>query len=236
MIKLEDIGKEITFNEESHTYKNKDGKILTSATQFLHIFQEKFDPTGIIALQCARREGITKEEMQKKWREKGENSCILGTRLHGRVEKYLKEGIIEDSEDRDIVEDFAKIKFSGKIFSELRLTSPLNLLAGTTDIVVLKKKTASVFDLKSNARFDIKSKYYKKLLYPLNHLADCHLTVYSLQILIYGEMLKEHGYSFEPGQILWINPESRKIQPFEVLDLQKEVNDLLEYWRNLDDF
>lgn len=236
IIKLEDIGGEVTFDEASHTYKNKDGKILTSATQFLHLFSEPFDKTGIIAYKCSQREGISKDEMQARWLAKNKTACDLGHRVHARIETFLKTGVIEESEDRDIVEDFAKIKLSGKIYSELRLTSPIHKLAGTCDVARLIKKTVTVDDLKTNATFTLKSKYYKKLLFPINHLSDCHINIYSLQILLYGKMIEEHGYSFEPGQILWVNPESRKIQPFEVLDLKKEVNDLLEYWLALDNF
>lgn len=236
MIKLQDIGSEISFQEDIHEYKNKKGQVLTSVTQCLSLFKEQFDPTGIIAYKCGQREGVSKEEMQARWKKTSVDACVYGTNVHAQVENYLKTKEIKNTPEKDIIEDFSKIKFKGEIFSELRLKSDRFLLAGTCDIANIYKNKVFIHDIKSNKRFDIKSKYSKKLLYPLNHLSDCHLTTYSLQILIYGEMVKEHGFNFEPGQILWIDPDKRKFQKFDVLDLNKEVQDLLNHYKEISNF
>jgi len=230
MIKLLDIGKEISFQDDIHQYKNKDGKILTSTTTFISLFKEKFDESGIIATMCAKREGIAKEEIQSRWKAENKRSCDYGHNLHSQVEHFLKTGEIKDTLEKDIVKNFSNIEFKGKIFPEVRLKSDVHLLAGTCDIATQIKNKIYIHDLKSNKRFDLVSKYNKKLLYPLNHLSDCHINTYSLQILIYGMMVKEHGFDFEPGQILWIDPATRKIQKFDVLDLRKEVDDMLNHY------
>ncbi len=233
MIKLEDISKDITFREDIHEYKNKEGKVLTSVTQFLSIYKEPFDPTGIIATMCGKREGISKAEIQARWKAENVRSCEYGHNVHASVEFFLKNGEIKDDINKDIVEDFSKIKFKGKIHAELRLKSDIYSLAGCCDIATLNKNKVRISDLKSNKRFDLKSKYGNKFLYPLENLPENHHTSYSLQILTYGEMVKEHGYDFEPGDILWIDPASRKIQKFDVLDLTKEVKILLDHYSNM---
>ncbi len=233
MISLEDISKDLVFQEDIHQYKNKDGKILTSVTTLLGLYKIGFDPTGVIATMCGRKKGISKSEMQKEWKKENKKSCDYGHLIHSQIELFLKTGEIKDTPEKDIVEDFSKIKFNGEIFSELRLKSDKYGLAGTCDIATLNKNKVAIHDIKSNKRFEIKNKYGNKFLYPLNNLEETHLTSYSLQILIYGEMVKEHGFKFEPGQILWINPSSRKIEKYDVLDLSKEVKILLDYHLNM---
>lgn len=230
MPKLTDIGSSLEFDEKEHIYKDKNGNILTSVTQFLGLFKEPFDPTGIIAYKCAQREGITKREIQERWAKTNRDACDLGHRIHGKIEKFLKTGEISNDQDKDIVEEFSKIKFKGTIFSELRLKSDKYSLAGTCDIATLNKEMVKISDIKTNKTFLCKSKYNKKLLYPINHLSDSHLNIYSLQILIYGELVKEHGWRFSPGQILWINPETRKIERYDVEDLEKEALMILDFY------
>ena len=46
------------------------GKNLTSITTILSIYKPPFDPTGVIAGCCAKRDGITKLEVQQKWEDK----------------------------------------------------------------------------------------------------------------------------------------------------------------------
>ncbi len=236
MINLLDISKDITFREDIHEYRNKEGKVLTSVSQLLSLYKEKFDSTGIIAYKCGQKEGISKEAMQARWREKNEKACLYGHNIHASVEYFLKNGQIQDDINKDIVEDFSKIKFKGKIHSELRLKSDKYSLAGTCDIARLAKNKVFIDDIKSNERFDLESKYNKKLLYPLKHIPDCHHYTYSLQILIYGEMIKEHGFDFEPGHLLWINPKTRKFEKYNVLDLNKEVNILLEHYKKMQEW
>lgn len=231
MTNILDIGKEISFQEDIHQYKNKAGQVLSSTTQLLSLYKEPFDPTGIIAAMCAKREGITKDDIQKRWKQENKRSCDYGHSIHSQIEHFLKTGEILDTEEKKIVKNFSKIKFKGDIFSEVRLKSDKYLLAGTCDIAAQYKDIIYIHDIKSNKRFDFKSKYNKNLLYPINHLSDCHINSYSLQILIYGEMVKEHGFNFEPGYLLWINPEDKKIEKYDVLDLSKEVNDLLNHYK-----
>jgi len=233
---LLEIGNKVSFREDIHQYMNEKGQVLPSVTTILHLFQEPFDPTGIIAYKCAQREGISKEQIQARWKKTADDACEYGTNIHGQIENYIKTGEIKNTPEKEIVISFSKIKFSGEIFSELRLKSDKYLLAGTADRVILNKNKTQIYDIKTNREFNLKSKYNKRLLYPLNHLSDCHINTYSLQILIYGEMLKEHGYDFEPGQILWVDRETSKIKKFDVLDLSKEVKDLLSHYLSIQEF
>lgn len=233
---LLDISKDLSFQEDIHQYKNKDGKILTSVTTALHSYCKPFDESGIIALMCGKKKGISKEAMQAEWKETNRISCEKGHNIHAQIEFFLKNGKIQDTPEKDIIEDFAKIKFDGEIYSELRLTSPKFGLAGTCDVAVLNNNTVTIHDAKTNKAFNLKSKYKNKFFYPIENLEDSHINLYSLQILIYGEMVKEHGFDFMPGKILWIDPSIRKIVKYDVLDLSKEVERLLNHFNAIQNF
>lgn len=78
-------GIELTFTEADHKYVSViDGKVLNyiSVTTILGKYFPPFDPTGVITARCAKKEGITVEEIKERWAAKGRESCRLGTRMH----------------------------------------------------------------------------------------------------------------------------------------------------------
>lgn len=233
---LLNINKNISFQEDTHEYRDKHGNKLLSVTTLLSIFKEKFDEYGHIARACARRDGVTEKEIHEKWDKEKNRACLYGRNIHAKIESFIKNGKIQEDEDEDIIKDFSNIDFSGQILSEIGLHSKKYGLAGTCDIAVVEGDTVTIHDIKTNKVFLTKSKYNKKFLFPIQNVPDSHLHAYSLQILIYGEMVKEHGYKFNPGHILWVNPESRKIEKFQVLDMSKEVKKLLDHYRILQEW
>ena len=71
-------GQVIEFFEETHKYLTVlNGKEVpyTSGTAFSHPFFPQFDPTGKITERCAKKEGITVEQLKAKWAAKGAESC-----------------------------------------------------------------------------------------------------------------------------------------------------------------
>ena len=61
-------GIEIVFEELTHKYTSEvNGKLIeyTSGTTFIHKFIPEFDPTGVITERCAKKQGITVEELKK---------------------------------------------------------------------------------------------------------------------------------------------------------------------------
>jgi hypothetical protein len=99
-----------------------------------------------------------------------------------------------------------------KIFSEINVYDPINLISGTIDVLLVKDDMFVIIDWKTN-RNEIKfeSGYYKKdkstneltdiwvpvkryLHYPIDNLEDCNGTHYSLQLSMYGNMVEQFGY------------------------------------------
>jgi hypothetical protein len=100
-----------------------------------------------------------------------------------------------------------------KIYSEINVYDPINLISGTIDVLLVKDDKFVIIDWKTN-RNDIafESGYYKKdkktneltniwvpdinyMLYPVDNLQDCTGIHYSLQLSMYANMVELFGYN-----------------------------------------
>lgn len=237
MVSLKDINKSVRFEEKEHKYFLND-KELTSTTTVLGFYKNKFDPDGHIIRAVAKRDGLSVEQVKLNWEETKNQGLQRGKNFHRQAEHYVKTGKILDEDYKDVIVQLKDIPFKGELYSEIGLHSVTYSIAGTCDLISLFNKNSTLtFDFKSNKKFTTKSKYKKFLLYPLEHLPETDLVIYSLQLTIYNLMLAEHGYKVKNGSIiLWVNPDTRRIEKFDVLDLRKEVKDLLNHYKSLSNF
>jgi hypothetical protein len=236
MTPLKEINKEVKFFEETHKYFLH-GKEFTSVTTVLGFFKEPFDPNGHITRQCAKRDGITVDQVKENWHKIKVEGQERGKRFHSQAEHFIKTGKILNKDYKDVVRQLKKMKIPGELYSEVGLHSPTYSIAGTCDLISLDGDATTSYDFKTNKAFTVKSKYGKYLLHPLEHLPECDLVTYSLQLCIYNLMLKEHGYKARKNsKILYINPETRMIDTYDVLDLYKEATTLLEHFKKIQEF
>ena len=237
MINLKDIGKEIHFDQPTHTY-TVNGQKLTSMTTVISNYKKKFDETGIIAQSCAKREGISVKEITQRWEDKKNSAASRGTKFHAEIENYINTGRIADGEFNSIITQFSKIKHDGKLFPEVRIFSKKYGIAGTTDLITLfDDKSIIVGDWKSNARFDIKARYGGKLLYPLEHIGESHLETYSLQLWGYSIMLEEFGYKIKDNPIIyWIDSQNDKIVSYRALDMKNDALKMMQHFKSIQEF
>ena len=85
-------GIEIEFEEATHIYRSLINGLevrYVSGTTLLSKYFPPFDPTGVITARCAKKEGVTVEEIKERWAAKGRESCRLGTRTHETIEDIL---------------------------------------------------------------------------------------------------------------------------------------------------
>lgn len=99
-----------------------------------------------------------------------------------------------------------------KIYSEINVYDPVNLISGLVDILCVKDKEFVIIDWKTN-RNDIifECGYYKKdkstneltdrwvpftkfMLYPLDYVHDTVGNHYTLQLSMYADMIEDFGY------------------------------------------
>lgn len=194
-------GVEIVFTEADHSYKSSlAGREISyvSGTTFLGKFFKPFDPTGAITARCAKREGITVEELKARWAEKGRRSCYYGTRLHetcedtllGRALRNTPETLEEEQRfangikmAKSVLQKFEVLGIEKIVFSH-SLPTPI---AGTVDLLCKSKKDGSIciFDWKTNEKIDKENTYNSFCLDPISYIPDIALYHYALQLSLY---------------------------------------------------
>jgi hypothetical protein len=229
--------KEIIFEPINHTYHTKNGKELISVSKFIHHFGNPFDPDGSILIKCAKKEGISPEKLQEKWTKMKDDACIKGHLLHECAEHYVKHGRLKRGhKDNDIIREFRKIKFEGKLYSEVILFDEDLGICGTTDLISVVDEPKRIIDLrdfKTNKAIK-KFSFGKYLKYPFNSLPDANFYHYTIQLGVYSFLLEKLGWWVRSREILWVNPKTRKIEIFPVQYERSLIKKALTYYKNPD--
>ena len=92
-----------------------------------------------------------------------------GNKLHNACETFIKENIYPtDTNLKPCVEQFAKLRFKGKLLSEQKVCSKKYLIAGTIDLLEDCGKIIYIYDLKT----------YKKITEDRIHKLNLQLEIY----------------------------------------------------------
>ena len=234
MIKPEDISQQIKFDAASHTYTDSTGNSLISVSRMISLYKPPFDPDGHITRAVAKRDGKTPQEVKDDWEKMKNDASDRGHDFHSQAESYIKTGVISEGTYKDVVEQFSKISFPGPLKSEIMLFSPTYKLAGTCDVLsMIDNKNCELLDFKTNKQIRLKSKYKTKLLYPLEKYDECEINNYSVQLNLYKFMLEEHGFKVHKITLYHINPETRKIDTYDIPDIKKDIKKLLNHYQSL---
>lgn len=219
---------EVTFEPIEHKYTDLNGNHLISVSQLISKFKKPFDPTGEIIARVAKREKTTIDDIRERWRVINENSCTYGTNVHVLLEDYILDGKIGEGDNKDWVEQFSKLKFPGKLYSEQLLYSLEFGIAGTTDIVHVvdeKNKVIDILDFKTNKKLEKSSPYGNYMLGHLFFYEDCNFNHYTIQLSLYAYLLECRGYKINDLTIIYFNPETRLMELHNV-DYRK--NDIIK--------
>lgn len=127
---------QVSFDEKNHKYFDNLGREYISVTQLIHEGRPEFNPLEVAKkvsrISSSKYYNIPVQTILEQW----EASAPLGTALHGEVERYINSKVItEDKLFRPCVEQFSKLKFSGKLTSEMLVFDEELLIAGTVDLL-----------------------------------------------------------------------------------------------------
>jgi len=221
------------FKEKYHKYYYN-GKDFTSVTTFLKRFKEEFESDKWSKIK-AEEKGVDQDQILDEWKVLNERANQIGHATHAWIENFFKgiyQPIPKDFEIIDRIDKFNKIyyeklsklkpiKFEQKVFSTNWK------LAGTFDALFSYKDQLVIVDWKTNKKFDVESKYNKKLLEPFETEDECKLNEYSIQISLYALMLEEIGLDVKMGYILYIGPDDDP-----QLHRYKDYRDILRNYLN----
>jgi len=207
----------IKFDEKSHTYTDEHNRKYLSVTTWigkLFPFHRNAIIARIIKSPNSPYYGWTVKQVSADWAK----SSKEGNRVHKACEDYINDNIItEDKEVRPCVEQFIKLKFTGRLKSELRVYDEDLLIAGTADIVEFCVDAIYLYDIKT----------YKKI-------DDDRIKKMSIQLEIYRRLLEKMfnkpckvmgGIIFE-GFVK--NKENTKLRFIPAIDKTEFVNQMFE--------
>jgi hypothetical protein len=182
----------LVFDPIAHSYKNEfTGELYTSATTFLHKFKKPCE-ADVIAERVAKKRKCTVEEVKAEWKQANDDSKTYGTEMHAAIEMYNKTGTY-DIKYVDIVQAYIDLDLidskRDQLLIEHQVYAHEHKLAGTADIIRLEDRGGfSIFDLKTNKKFNLYSQYNDYMLSPVEHLPACEYSIYALQLSLYAYM------------------------------------------------
>ena len=115
---------------------------------------------------------------------------------------------------------------------EEKLHNHFYKVAGTADIVKLEDKGGfSVFDLKTNKKFNMFSQYSEYFLKPLTHLTACEYTIYALQLSLYAFMFQTmSGRRVNQLGVIYYNKENNNFSFFPTPYMRSDILTMLDYY------
>ena len=213
----------IQFKEEGHVYESIDEDKIpwVSVTSLVGKFKPKFDRDGQ-AIKSAKNKrskwyGMTPKEIIAAWDGETKRAIDLGNFYHNQREDDMlglntigRHGV-EVPIIKPIVSDKG-IKLSPEqkilegVYPEHLVYLKSAGICGQADVVEVVNGYININDYKTNK--EIKEKGFtnwegitNKMFRPLNHLDDCNLNHYNLQLSIYAYIIKKHNPKLKIGKL-----------------------------------
>lgn len=232
--KIKSYFKDLEFNEEQHKYSLRGRDVnLTSVSHKIKDFVIPFDTLGN-AERVAKREGVTTEEILKRWKNKADKACSLGTKVHLFGELYNGTQKPTNGYEEAIVKFFSIVpKHIDLLINELQMYSEEFGIAGTADLIFLNSNTNKLVigDFKSNTDL-FKNFKGQTLLKPFDNILDSPYGKYILQLSFYQLMLEQTGYEVENRFLIWLKPNGT-YTCHNLPDVSKELlNELIKQKNN----
>ena len=112
--------------------------------------------------------------------------------------------------------------------SEFVIGDEVSRIAGTLDNLSLNTKTHDlvIFDYKTNKKIEKENKYGEKLLNHLDHLDNCELNTYALQLWLYKLIIERNTpFTVKDCNIFWFLGDN--YEKFDIPDLKEEAQMIL---------
>lgn len=206
------MNQQVTYRDHDHTYWC-DTERYISATQVIDLFKNEFNVEEQ-AEKFADKHGADAETWKERWDGIRKKSLVRGNRIHSEEEEMTLSRGMEVHQGKVLPvpnpalypEKTPLIQMPDGIYTEQLLFSHKYKLAGRCDKLILTSssgyRTADVDDHKSNRIIKVRGYLYpdgtrQMMKYPIEHLEDCSMVHYQLQLSLYQLMLEEMG--FRPG-------------------------------------
>lgn len=211
----------IRFDPERHAYITDDNEEYLSVTKLLSKYKPPFDAETAAVKASKNRKSkwyrMDPEQIKQVWKQESDRSTTLGNWYHDQREKDLLEcetisyeefqlPIYKGSYSVDGFKTAGEQKLTDGVYPEHFLYLPSMKIAGQSDKVTVAGGRVDILDYKTNK--EIKTQGFKnyegitqKMLFPVNHLDDCNLNHYTLQLSIYMYIILKHNPLLRAGNL-----------------------------------
>lgn len=195
-------------------------------TRFIDSFFEPFDAVKI-AKKCSegsnpKYAGKCPVEIALIWYKE----AWKGTKIHEQIQKYIAN---EECNLSPYITDFVDnlLVDYNILHTEFKVENEEYGLRGIVDIILQHKVTKKLLigDWKTNEKIDTWNKF-RNGNGCLNHLTDCKLNHYSLQLNLY-KLLLQDIYNVEDCELQLFHIQKTKVKEIEVEDMEPEIGYML---------
>lgn len=224
----------LIFDPSTHVYRNPFTlQEYISTTKLISKFKKPFNLEEI-SKRIADKEGVTQEEIKAKWKKLNDESKVYGQKIHSAIEEYNKTKTVSE-EHEDVIEAYKNLKIideKDNLLVEEKIYNHIFKVAGTADIIRLEDGGGfSVFDIKTNKKFNLFNQYSEYLLHPVSHLTACEFTTYSLQLSLYAYMYQGMtGRNINQLGVFYYDRIKEKFEYYPVIYLKNDINLILDYY------
>lgn len=231
----------IKFYEEDHKYTVYGEGGYTSVTTLVHQNFEHFDADAIIDKMMSSKKflesthkyfGMTKQDIKDMWANNGKQASEAGTQTHFNIECFynnieVRDDSIEFQYFKNFVKDYPDLK---AYRTEWTVWDQDLKISGSIDMVFENPDgTLSIYDWKRVKEIQYENNFGKYAITDcLKHLPDTNCSHYSIQLNLYKYILeKKYNKKISSLVLVILHPNNKNYELVEVLDLQKEVQELL---------
>jgi len=211
----------LIFKPENHSYSSIDPNDKTewvSVTSLISQFKIPFDGPVQAAKSAKNKKskwfGMSVEDILNAWANESNRSTTLGTWYHNQREEDLnaldtitRDGVALQIISPIIIDGIKQApsqQLTPGIYPEHFMYLKSAGICGQADRVEVVNGKINIYDYKSNK--EIKTQGFKnwegvveRMLPPLQHLDNCHISYYTLQMSIYMYMILKHNPNLSAG-------------------------------------
>lgn len=210
----------LKFTPHNHKYTSDEPINWLSVTSFISNFKQPFDADTIAAKAAKNKRskwyGMTPEEIKAAWKNEANRATTLGTWYHNcresdicsfeTMERHGNTVSVFKPIEKDGIKYSPNQKLTDGIYPEHMVYLRSAGICGQSDLVEVIDGYVHITDYKTNK--EIKLEGYtnwegvtQKMNPPVNHLDDCNLNHYALQLSMYMYIILKHNPKLKPGTL-----------------------------------
>lgn len=241
----------LIFKEEGHIYESDPPINWTSVTKVIEgvcpIFDSKFQAIQSSMNHKSKWFGIGPDNIKDIWDFENLRSTIAGTWVHNKFENELIdkgykmwEGLklkVFPSKYENGIKTAPPQELVDGVYPEHFIYNEKLHICGQADVVIVRNGIVDIIDYKTNKKIEEHSYGWDRgwptmMKEPVNHLEDCNLFHYGLQLGMYMRLILLKNPHLKPGKIILIHIKlevaERNIYGFPVLQRTEDEGYVIE--------